>query len=773
MAGNRLYSEFKNDNGDVYRVSIYDTNATWNPANASTFKLGSDGFTLSYSGNNEQQHQPIIPSTVEFTLYEETSAHTQTLDLMFSFPEGRLLLEIYSDPDGDNDIYWRGVILAEQVERADEPFPTAVRITASDDLGNLRDLDFTRSTLAVGQTVLDDITRCLLRLRTAELWASGEPFIRYINDTELYASSDDSNPLDTIALTVPLKMASDGTSESHNCYDILNSLATCFNARIFQVKGVFYFWPINVHQRVSDAEAVGSVVKQADIDSASVAWTAADIIAFNAEYKPTSGTNYNKLAGHTFTHLPPAESITRTRRANGNMYIVSGDDDTIVTSGVNITLADDDRTYDAGTKFQVGGQVLFNVSPDASYDFGLPESRVHVELEMSINVGSQYYTPEEWSGVSTVTYVIDLASFDRSNGCNINTMFSFITEQLPSDQDDFDLTAVVKFFNEENTNVTSAYTSEDFYLFLSVQYVDGDTGNPDTIVFRADGNTENTLVIEQGEILHGDRDSFSSQGYFIDTNNQWKSTQTAGPISLHRLGVNEALSRQRYATKIHRGTVYGRVEMWMTMVEDSEYYVPFELSYNANMHETTVERYKIAWDSTSITNADDEVRRESNRGDVVDFVNATANTVTSLVQQPKPTAGQFPSAIGGRALQQATNVGPLYHRVTLLEHTSSSTHQIASTDQTYVYMNTYTDTANGYGVIYLPRVGENEGRMFRFKSDGSITANKYYRVGISPTQYTAGVRIDGQSAFDMNRDYDGIAVLCYDGQWYVIQRKQK
>ena len=62
---------------------------------------------------------------------------------------------------------------------------------------------------------------------------------------------------------------------------------------------------------------------------------------------------------------------------------------------------------------------------------------------------------------------------------------------------------------------------------------------------------------------------------------------------------------------------------------------------------------------------------------------------------------------------------------------------------------------------------------FRFKSDGTITANKYYRVGVSSTQYAAGVRIDGQSAFDMNRDYDGIAVLCYDGQWYVIQRKAK
>ena len=131
---------------------------------------------------------------------------------------------------------------------------------------------------------------------------------------------------------------------------------------------------------------------------------------------------------------------------------------------------------------------------------------------------------------------------------------------------------------------------------MSVQYVDGDTGNPDTIVFRADGNSENTLVIEQGELLHGDRDSFSSQGNFHRHEQPMeKARKRPAQSRLHRLGVNEALSRQRYATKIHRGTVYGRVEMWMTMVEDSDYYVPFEMSYNANMHETTVERYKIAW----------------------------------------------------------------------------------------------------------------------------------------------------------------------------------
>ena len=107
MAGERLYGEFQDDKGDSWRVSIYDTNAAWNAANKEEFTLGSEGFVLSYSGNNEQQHQPIIGSSVEFTLYENDSAHTSTLDLLYSQPEGRLLLEVYRDPDGTNTLYWR------------------------------------------------------------------------------------------------------------------------------------------------------------------------------------------------------------------------------------------------------------------------------------------------------------------------------------------------------------------------------------------------------------------------------------------------------------------------------------------------------------------------------------------------------------------------------------------------------------------------------------------------------------------------------------------
>jgi hypothetical protein len=787
MAGERLYSEFTDHYGDDWRVSIYDTNGAWNPDNAESFRLGGEGFILKYSGANEQQYQPIIASSLEFTLYEENADHTQTLDLLYSFPEGRLIVEVYRDPDGDNEIYWRGVILAEQVERADEDFPTAVRLTASDDLGNLKDVDFSLDLGDVGGSglqVIKQLVRCLGGLRTYSRWVDGEPIIRYINDTELHSSEDDTDPLGEIIAQTPVKVLDDGTSEAYSCYDILSSLASCFNARVFLAEGVFYFWPLNVHKRVSDNEGIQSIIKQYDKDADNIIWTIADTIDFAGKVKRIAGTDYDKLRGHVFTHLPPVKSVERTRRYSGNMYVVRGNDDTVITSGQNITLADTDRTYELGTKLRISGFVEFQVSPDAGFDFGLPESRVHIEVELMLKVGNRYYQPEQWTTDSSDRYVIDVSSFDRSNGANINTSYSFVTDELPAELVGLDCTAVVKFFNEEApaVNVTSSYTSEDFFIDFGVEIVDGTGTNGDLITYRATHTSDNVLELDQGEILFGDNVSFSAQGKLYDLDgslnrveNDWKSSQTAGPLPIHRLGVEEALSRQKYATKIHRGTLTDIVEMYMTLVDNSEFYVPFEMSTNMNRRESTVERYKIAYDNSGITSADDPPRSDGIlRDGVLDLINSSVLTVTQQVQQPKLTAGGFPDDFtAGRAMQQVSSVGPLFHRIKLIEHSGGAIHEILTEHQTYMYMNTYVDTANGTGNIRLPRVGENEGRMFRFKSDGTISSTKNYRIVLQADEQTAGVRIDGQTSFAMDRDYDGIAVVCYDGQWYVIQRKSK
>lgn len=785
MAGERLYGEFQDDKGTSWRVSIYDTDASWNAANKEEFTLGSEGFVLSYSGNNEQQHQPIIGSSVEFTMYENDSAHTSTLDLLYSTAEGRLLLDVYRDPDGTNTLYWRGLILADQVERADEPFPTAVRLQASDDLGNLKDVEFDLSLSDVGGGlyIKNHIIRCLGGLRTYSRFADGEVLLRYINDTGLHDTVDDSDPLALILGEVPVQVDNEGNEVAYSCYDILSSLATCFNARVFLSEGMFHFWPINVHKRIADGNALGSVVKQYDKDGDAVTFDSVAQIVFNNNATQAEGTDYTKLAGHVFTHLPPVKSVERTRVFNGNMYVVRGNDDTIITSGDNITLADTDRTYEVGTKFRVSGFLEFQVSPDASFLFAEDVSRVHIELEIKLNADAKYYQPEEWTTDSNDRYVIDLTTFDRSIGCNRNVAYSFVTDALPSEEDGLDVTAVVKLFNESqgSNEVTSDFTSEDFYIDLGVEVVDDNGANADLITYRATHTSDNVLVIDQGEALFGDNIAHSAQGKLYAFNgsfnrveNEWGSTQTAGPLPIHRLGVQEALSRQKFATKIHRGTVYGLVEMWHTLEEDSDYYVPFEMSTIMNLRETTVERYKIAYNSSGITSANDEPRAVGGvRGGTLDLINSTLNTVTNSVQQPKLTAGDYPTDFsGGRSMELSTLQGPVFHRVIDITMGNGISYTINDGDYGYVYMVTFSGSA-GTGRIYLPKVADNEGRVLRFKSDETIDSTHLYHVTLLTDEVSNGVLIDGSTVFVQRRDYDGITVLCHNQQWYVIQRKEK
>ena len=106
-------------------------------------KLGAEGFDLSYSGDNEDRYQPIIGSSVQFTVMNEGGEFETFLNTVLpAAEEGRMQLEIRKDPDNTNTLYWAGILAAEQIEQADAPAPNPVSITATDDIGNLQRLLF-------------------------------------------------------------------------------------------------------------------------------------------------------------------------------------------------------------------------------------------------------------------------------------------------------------------------------------------------------------------------------------------------------------------------------------------------------------------------------------------------------------------------------------------------------------------------------------------------------------------------------------------------------
>lgn len=108
------------------------------------------------------------------------------------------------------------------------------------------------------------------------------------------------------------------------------------------------------------------------------------------------------------------------------------------------------------------------------------------------------------------------------------------------------------------------------------------------------------------------------------------------------------------------------------------------------------------------------------------------------------------------------------YAITDVTHSAASEYLVGSTE--FIVFNTWSG-ANGQAFVRLPLVANSEGRVLRFKSDGTINNSAY--ATITPNAADVGVTIDGLASFDLDRDYDGIMLLCHNSNWYVIQRKSK
>jgi hypothetical protein len=182
----KFFAEFADEQGEEWRINIDDT--VFPGGTPIELNLASDGFTLSYKGNNESKFEPILGSSVSFTVFNETSGFETFLNSTIpSGEEGQFLIEIIRDPDAVTpELYWRGVLLTEQIEQLDEPSPTPVTLVAADDLAHLDKLttdEFLDDSLPDG--IAGAIWACLSYTRTFTLFDITDPFLRYFNDFEV------------------------------------------------------------------------------------------------------------------------------------------------------------------------------------------------------------------------------------------------------------------------------------------------------------------------------------------------------------------------------------------------------------------------------------------------------------------------------------------------------------------------------------------------------------------------------------------------------------
>lgn len=614
MATIRFYGEFKDEVGDVWRINLHDTSYN---GTAAEITLGAEGFALTYSGNNEDRHQPIIGSNVEFTVLNDGGTFDTFLNSVLpAAEEGRMQVEVRKDPDDVNSLYWAGILAAEQVEQDDAPAPNPVRMTATDDLGNLQRSYFDPTngvtTFNEIRTPVEHMLQILNQMRTENLWGATDGFFRYVNDVEMdgYTGSD---WLDEVQLDNPFVNDDNEIyegSRGYNSYEILESIARSLNARVFQANGYWWFMPVNCYLRAADSDDWTTDIVQVDKSGTAAAFTTGETAELQSGYVNETDADFVKMAGGIITYLPPLKRVRRTRKYDGNEFEISLISQAI-TTGDNIVYNDTDRTYIAGIAFSISGGC--QIALDAASVSNIPINNAFLQLQITIKCGTLYFTNTGWGSVAG-EYILNIAQFNQSQGFDAGLPWSVATDVLPSQQVGLDVTIQLRIISALGTDITSNYVGD--YLFLTtIIQLTGDNGLlGDEVLYEAETSDDNRIEINQGSVLHGDPLSvigglnylvpygnFTLTGY----GNTYTSSQTSTAVSLHRLGVAEVMALGQFPTQIRKGRFFGRrFELWQTIKEGTQYFAPFEFNVVMNSRESDVQRWLLNFDDTNVTSSE-------------------------------------------------------------------------------------------------------------------------------------------------------------------------
>jgi hypothetical protein len=792
----RLFAEFQDDLGTAYKLNIHQAGFV---GSSTEFNLGADGFTLRYSGNNEDRMQPIIGSEVTFTLVENVAAHTTFLTALATSEDADFTVSIFKDPDDTNTLFWTGVLLHEQVELQDEAYPIQNTMTAVDDLGNLKNIIYDNSgTFYTGQeTIAAHLTNLLNKTRALHVFASGDVFLKYANDFKPTTFSSANALIELqVGHAAFYNLDDAGNAQGMDCFTVLKNFAITFNARVFLHEGCFYFVP------------VGAMINNTTVDLYTV--TKAGTISASAtstDTQLTVDTDMERMRGGVQTFLPPLNKVQRTWRTDANLPVVGPETQFLnpinnqTALGTNIT--DNNLLYDNGTVFRL--RFRYNHSFDGDGTSTGQDIPARILLKMQIKVGSLYYNNAVTFGASTMnvgyagdTYTMDTMTFsapawsssaghfyfavtptpaylNRNNGLFYNMTFTpqgfasialynqpvFIdTAAITSAQTGVTVTVNVEGYDHDGNLITDV-TGSDAYGKLEkfgMHIVNGNATNGDRVVYEAVTTANNQETLTQDEVVIGSSafedyrniyENNSSPAQPVDSFASFANSSAT--LSIHQLGVKEVISGQNFSTRVKRGSFYKAfVSPYHALLFSTRNFLPFETTFMARAVQTEYEAFHISSDDTNVSTPTPAVINDRPPIDDSEPVYDLRNTFT-------PSEGDIPPNIFQRFLQQP---------ITEVTNRAGGSYTVTSTDT--IIFNTWTG-GNGTSAMYLPTTTGNEGRIIRFKSDSTIAANKIVQIRPDDVSET----IDGATSYDFDRSYDGLSLLCHDGEWFIIQKKEK
>lgn len=711
-------------------------------------------------------------------------------------------------PSVSEDIYWTGKITQDLVSIEDNYYPYLYEITAVDGIGLLANYEYDT---AGNKTVFDVFKESIDLIGSDFLYSPLNFYISTCFNTwdvnQTYDVDTDVTKLIRFNTFVYRQTNDDGSFTEPKALEILKELCVTFGARLYQRRGAFvleqYIERTDIEYRYFNYDTNGDELLVSDkID---------DVVINQTSYQGA------RLAGGVYNFLPALKRVEVTYNQNRlNNLLANRLTFTGASAPVSLgTLVDDNNA-----QINISGNVYYSFIYDGSgatapTKFYRAVFRIELKHEDILNPGTYYYLKRDWApsggqlyGATSWTttpsyYYLDTGEGKNNTaGLNLASSFNIITPPL---QVDGNATLDVDFVSlYEHNFVSGAFTAVN----APTNYTDTATINEVTATYLNNGvpgttvqvfsstngsaNVNSNLVLDLGEIKIGDSQGLDGSLYIYNGSSwvpstSWRRGNAGSYINLYKLLTKEVLSLHKKPIERFSGTILAPYTYGTRLTWDSKYFMPTTVSYNAGFDEYNGDWFVIDADDTNIAVSEpvdldpvdvDFTGRLSGQSGADEVIIATemvtdnATVSNDVTISNDLTVGNDVEVTGATTLRDTslTNLdhnGTLLENITDVEHSPGSTYNIGDTE--YMVFNKWQAGAgNGTATINLPRAGDNEGRLLRFKSDASISSN--HAITLSPSSPDT---IDGDPEFSFNRDYDGVMVVAHDSNWFIIQRKAK
>jgi len=822
--GLRLYSEFKSSADKEYKIEIYDSE--WSLP-SSSFNVAGNGFELSYSSETDNIVSPIIGSKCTIKAYNNTDVFDTFINDLTQYQEKRFTvkiivqdLKVLSDfknrviNDGGtfeaesclrSDLidlgaslepvtYWTGIITQDLATEEDVSKPRIFEITATDGIGHLANKEY--ETIS-NVTIESFIESAAGAIGLDELYSATDPFyattVNVWDTNHTYSATTDVSTLIRFDSRVYTNTEEDGTVVYSTYLDILRELCTAFGARFYQKDGIFHF-----EQYLERAESTRTVSTYQFNGTLADTSTVEDDVTLDQ-----TSAGGARMAGNMFNYLPALKKVqvafdqNRTSNLLGNNIIFTG-----ATGRKSLGFVPDDNNGRLQIDLALSYQLTLNTTPPSvPLEFYRPVWKIEVRIEDVNNPGTYYYLKRDWTpgsfgaqlyGATSWTttasyYYIDAGiSKNDATGLFLSGPASLVTPPLPVDgtvEIDINFDKAYDISNAAQT--TPTFFDETITSIAKKVLFINDAGSLNEVeVFSAtndDANINSNLILDLGKLrvsdavgLQGSFFVYDGSGWVRST--QWRRGNTGSFASLFKLLTKEILSLHKKPIERYNGTIIGAFPFGTRYEFDNAFWIPLSGDYDANMDEWRCEWFAIDKIESNIT-ASEPVGSGLGAGfsGLVSGQQGTDEVITAVDIRTTDSVVSRNATVGGRlnVTGDVTMSAGLDHRgylienITEIEHEPGDVYTIGTSE--YMIFNKWrSGAANGTSTINLPAAGDNQGRLLRFKSDGTISSN--HEISLVPD---GSDTIDGAAEFSFSRDYDGVMILAHDGEWFIVQRKSK